>query len=73
MIPPHDMFAILDRYVCVADNGTEFTFTYIYRRRHIEVTVDKYTKHMTITNISPEDVEKEMNNFMDSWNQANPV
>jgi trans-2-enoyl-CoA reductase len=65
------MTLVMRRATCVADNGTEFTFDYVERNRTVDVYIDGGL-HMTIVDVNPEDSIKEMNSFMDSWNQANP-
>lgn len=62
---------IMQRAMYVADNGTEFTFLYSAPRRKIRVYIGS-TLHMTIVDVEPEDSTKEMNSFMEIWNQANP-
>jgi len=65
------MTMIMRRATYVADNGTEFSFEYVESIRTVVVNING-RPHMDIVDVAPEDSIKEMNSFIETWNQANP-
>lgn len=63
---------VMNKMTAVAKNGIEFKFVYDEEKKEVQVFKGEML-HMTIVDVEPEDSTKEMINFLESWNQANPT